>query len=149
VSLPLADGAIDLVHPVIDTPTDLTTSPQRILIVDDNEDARVLLGEALGAVGHQIETAADPPEALEVTRRFMPAIAILDIGLPVMDGYELAARIREEHGARAPRFIALTGYGQDDDRTRTREAGFAAHLVKPVDVKRLLDSILALSRLGS
>jgi PAS domain S-box-containing protein len=146
VSLPVTLGAIEGKQPMIATPTHLTTNPQRILVVDDNEDARQLLGEALDTVGHEVRTAADPAEALAIARRFHPTIAVLDIGLPVMDGYELAALLRDEL-PETPRLIALTGYGQDDDRARTIDAGFDVHLVKPVDVKRLLDSIVALSKL--
>ena len=113
---------------------------KRILIVDDNEDARVLLAEILTAIGHRVATAADGLEALKLAKELEPEIAILDLGLPVMDGFELAARLRAEL-ATVPRLIALTGYGQKDDRERTRAAGFDAHLVKPVDMQRLLASI--------
>ena len=116
-----------------------TVRPCRILVVDDNEDALALLGEALAAAGHEVRTAADPAQALEVARQWRPELAILDIGLPEMDGYELASRLRAELAGSAPRLFALTGYGQQNDRTRIREAGFDAHFVKPVEVQRLLD----------
>jgi len=114
--------------------------PRRILLVDDNEDALVLLAEALRMAGHTVETATDPMQALALIGELRPDVAILDIGLPVMDGYELAAKIRalQESG---PRLFALTGYGQPADRERTKQAGFTAHFVKPVDVRQLLDSI--------
>jgi CheY-like chemotaxis protein len=95
----------------------------------------------LQSVGHQVETAGDAAEAIRVVRRFQPEVAILDIGLPVMDGYTLAVRLREEHGPAAPRMIALTGYGQQTDRERSLRSGFSAHLVKPVDVQTLMDLI--------
>jgi CheY-like chemotaxis protein len=119
------------------------TKPRRILLVDDNEDALHLLCEALEAAGHTVRTARDPAEALQVIGEFQPELAILDIGLPVMDGYELAAKIREQLDTTTPRLFALTGYGQQTDRDRSREAGFADHFVKPVDVKQLIERIAA------
>jgi CheY-like chemotaxis protein/two-component sensor histidine kinase len=118
---------------------------QRILVVDDNEDARLLLMEGLEAVGHEVRGAADPAEALALLERFVPEIALLDIGLPVMDGYELAGKIRETLGASSPQFVALTGYGRDKDRARSEQAGFARHLVKPVDLSRLLVTVSELA----
>jgi PAS domain S-box-containing protein len=114
--------------------------PQRVLLVDDNEDARELLADALRAAGHDVEAAADPVEALASVRRFVPQVAVLDIGLPVMDGYELSGRLRELLPVQ-PWMIALTGYGQERDRVRSAEAGFHEHLVKPVDLQGLLDAI--------
>jgi PAS domain S-box-containing protein len=122
---------------------------RRILIVDDNEDALILLAEALAAAGHEITTAHDAPEALAKVREAVPEIAILDIGLPVMDGYELARRLRSELGSACPHLIALTGYGQPRDRARSEEAGFDAHLVKPVEVKTLMDRIAGVRRSGT
>jgi signal transduction histidine kinase/ActR/RegA family two-component response regulator len=114
---------------------------RRILVVDDNEDALDLLAEVLRGARHDVVTALDGPSALEAVKRFRPDVAVLDIGLPVMDGYELASRIRAELGEAAPELIALTGYGQESDRARTREAGFAEHLTKPVDLGCLLAAI--------
>jgi PAS domain S-box-containing protein len=122
-------------------PVVMTVRPQRILLVDDNDDALSLLGDTLSALGHDVRTAHDPDAALDVVRAFTPDVAILDIGLPVMDGYELATRIRSALPSASPRMIALTGYGQQDDRARSRDAGFDAHLVKPIDVALLLASI--------
>jgi len=112
--------------------------PLRVLVVDDNEDAAVMLVEVLQAVGHEVRMAVDPAEAIRLTRSFQPEVAILDIGLPVMDGYALALRLRGELGEAAPRLIAVTGYGQQHDRDRSLRSGFSAHLVKPVDVQQLL-----------
>jgi CheY-like chemotaxis protein len=114
-----------------------------VLVVDDNADAVELLAEILRAAGNQVELAHDGPEALRVLERFNPEVAVLDIGLPVMDGYELAARIKGELGDASPRLIAVTGYGQERDRERSREAGFEAHLVKPVSADALLAAITA------
>ncbi|HET9953325.1 MAG TPA: response regulator, partial [Polyangiaceae bacterium] len=81
------------------------------------------------------------PQALALLREFQPEVAVLDIGLPVMDGYELALEIQRRMGAATPRLIALTGYGQEHDVQRSRESGFQVHMVKPVDVSQLLDHI--------
>ena len=121
-------------------------SAGRVLIVDDNRDALTLLADALSAVGYEVRTAHDGPEALNAAPAFKPHVAVLDIGLPVMDGYELATRLRAIAGLRALRLIAVTGYGQDSDRRRSETSGFDAHLVKPVALDELL---LALSDLCS
>jgi PAS domain S-box-containing protein len=113
----------------------------RILIVDDNEDALDLLCEVLRAAGHEVVTATDGPGALNAVKGFDADVAILDIGLPVMDGYELAGRMRAALGERMPFLVALTGYGQDADRARARDAGFAVHLTKPIEPDRLLEAI--------
>ena len=112
-----------------------TTTAKRILIVDDNEDAATLLAEMLQAHGHEMRTAFDGPSALRIADEFHPEIAVLDIGLPVMDGYELAQRLRSTSNVR---LIALSGYGQESDRARAREAGFQAHLAKPVPFETLM-----------
>jgi signal transduction histidine kinase/ActR/RegA family two-component response regulator len=119
----------------------LAGAPRQILIVDDNEDALNLLAQLLRAAGHLVRIAKDGPSALVALETFHPVVAVLDIGLPVMDGYELAHRIRERFGDAAPRLIALTGYGQESDRERALRAGFAQHLTKPVEVGSLLGAI--------
>ena len=111
---------------------------RRILVVDDNEDAAKLLAEVLVAHGHQIRTALDGPSALRVADEFHPEVAVLDIGLPVMDGYELAERLRSTPATAQTRLIAVTGYGQESDRARARGAGFDAHLAKPVAIDTLV-----------
>jgi DNA-binding response OmpR family regulator/nitrogen-specific signal transduction histidine kinase len=112
------------------------TPGRQVLIVDDNHDAAESLASALAALGHTVEVAYDGPAALEKLRHFTPDVALLDIGLPVMDGYELAQRIRRERGS-TTRLLAITGYAQERDRERAAEAGFDAHLVKPVDLAML------------
>jgi CheY-like chemotaxis protein len=107
-----------------------------VLVVDDNEDAANLLGEIIRLRGHHAEIVHHPDAALAALERFAPDLALLDIGLPGMDGYELAQRLRSTHPE--IRLIALTGYGQATDRERTRAAGFAAHVVKPVKIDELL-----------
>ena len=116
---------------------------KRVLLVDDNEDALELLADVLRDAGHVVTTAKDGPTALEVMKTFHADVAILDIGLPVMDGYELAGRLRAELGHALPRLIALTGYGQESDRARARKAGFAEHLPKPIEGVRLLGALEA------
>jgi signal transduction histidine kinase len=110
----------------------------RVLVVDDNVDAALMLNDFLAALGHETIVAYDGPVALELVSSFQPDVAVLDIGLPVMDGYELARRLRESLGPDKLRLIALTGYGQDADRAKATEVGFDHHLVKPVDLDALL-----------
>ncbi|HKP61751.1 MAG TPA: ATP-binding protein [Polyangiales bacterium] len=113
---------------------------RRILIVDDNEDAAELLAAILGDLGHETRVAADGPTAISLIDQFAPDVALLDIGLPVMDGYELAQHLRVRAGARLQMY-ALTGYGQADDRERARAAGFDGHFVKPLDLTTLMRAI--------
>ena len=94
-------------------------------------------------MGHEVESAADAPEALALVKIFKPEVAILDIGLPVMDGYELASQLRVELADCMPRLVALTGYGQQNDRERSTNAGFDVHLIKHVDAQVLISSIAA------
>jgi PAS domain S-box-containing protein len=109
---------------------------RRVLIVDDNEDAAGLLADLLEAMGHTTRVAHDGPTALRIVESFVPHLAVLDIGLPIMDGYELARRLREQVRG-GVRLVALTGYGQDADRRRAAEASFDDHLVKPVTAEHL------------
>jgi CheY-like chemotaxis protein len=108
-----------------------------VLVVDDNEDAAELLAEYVGTLGYDVRVALDGPSALRAADEFGPSIALLDLGLPVMDGFELARRLRSAPRHAGVRLVAITGYGQESDRERSRDAGFDAHLVKPVDMERL------------
>jgi signal transduction histidine kinase/DNA-binding response OmpR family regulator len=108
-----------------------------ILLVDDNQDAAQLLADSLALHGHAVRIAFDGPSALRTVGSFRPAIALLDIGLPGMDGYELAVRLRQQPGLEDMRLVALTGYGQENDRQRSVGAGFDRHIVKPVDYEQL------------
>jgi signal transduction histidine kinase len=112
---------------------DATFVPYRILVVDDNPDARDSLADLLRLTGHEVRTAQTGPKAIDVARLWPPDIALLDIGLPGMDGYELAGHLRAEPYGESLLLIALTGYGQDEDRRRTKQAGFDHHLTKPAD----------------
>jgi len=114
--------------------TSTTATTIRILVVDDNRDAANILRLALEGRGHVVATTYDGPSALELAKTFMPQVALVDIGLPVMDGYRLAELLRASHDLP---IVAITGYGQASDRQRTAAGGFAAHLVKPVDFDEL------------
>jgi signal transduction histidine kinase/ActR/RegA family two-component response regulator len=109
----------------------------RVLIVDDNEDAAVLLADALATRGFQTEVAHDPHDALARAQANTPDLALLDIGLPGIDGYELARLMRADSALGKIPLVALTGYGQSGDRARSAQVGFAEHLVKPVNINEL------------
>jgi CheY-like chemotaxis protein len=113
----------------------------RIVLADDNEDAVAALDLLLKSWGHSVRTAADGLEAVEAVEAFHPQVVLLDLGMPRVDGYEAARRIRKLPGGRDAVIIALTGWGQPQDRIRTREAGFDAHLVKPVSDDELIRTI--------
>lgn len=118
---------------------------RRVLVVDDSRDAAEMLAEALLAAGYDARVAYDGPEALGVAAGFRPEIALVDISLPVMDGYDLARRLREVPGLAEVKLVAMTGYCQAAGRRRSRLAGFHGYLVKPVDleqVEALLCSLL-------
>jgi len=116
-----------------------------ILVVEDNADARESLQIALELHGHRILSAADGPAALDLVRTHHPSVALLDIGLPGMDGYELARRLRALFGSQIL-LIALTGYGLETDARKAREAGFDQHLTKPVDMDKLAQVVEAAGR---
>jgi CheY-like chemotaxis protein len=111
-------------------------SGRRVLVVDDNLDAAQALAMLLAEDGHEVRVAADADTALGQLEVFTPEVALLDIGLPGMDGYELGRRLRRRLGA-GLLLVAVTGYGQQEDAERSRRAGFDRHLVKPVDVAEL------------
>lgn len=120
------------------------TPKRRLLVVDDNKDAAESMSMLLEMWGHEVVFAYDGPSALETAQRWQPEAIFLDIGLPGMDGYEVAERMRELPQAKDAVLIAITGYGQDDDRLRSRRAGIDHHLVKPVApdaLQNLIDSL--------
>jgi CheY-like chemotaxis protein len=110
---------------------------RNVLIVDNNQDAAECLALLLRHAGHKVRTALDGPAALDLARARPPDVVLLDIGMPGMDGLEVARRLRKDLGLKQALLVALTGYGQHEDRRRSLEAGFNAHLVKPTDVHAL------------
>ncbi len=116
---------------------DVPSPCRRILVVDDNVDSAESLGTLLRLKGHDVQIAHGGEAALAAARAYPPEVVLLDIGMPGLDGYEVARRLRKEDGCDQVLLIALTGYGQDDDRRRSREARFDDHLVKPIDLAAL------------
>ena len=119
-------------------PAPRTTTAQRILVVEDNLDAAEAMLMLLKSLGHAVTVVNDGAEAVEVARALQPETILLDIGLPGINGYELAARLRGMPETSAAHLIAVSGYGQQKDRERSRAAGFDVHLVKPVDPAQLV-----------
>jgi two-component system CheB/CheR fusion protein len=121
-----------------------SATPRRILIVDDNRDSAESLALLLGITGNQTHTAYDGLEAVEAAEKLKPDLVLLDIGLPKLNGYEACRRIREQAWSRGIKLVALTGWGQEEDRSRASDAGFDGYMVKPVDyaaLKKLLASL--------
>ncbi len=122
-------------------PSEASAATVRVLLVDDNVDAVESMEILLQAFGYEVATAVHPDIALRLMETFAPTVALVDIGLPGMDGYQLAAEMRRRRaaGSNAPlRLIAFTGYGGAEDIARATAAGFDSHLVKPVEIDRLL-----------
>jgi signal transduction histidine kinase len=112
-----------------------------VLLIEDNEDGREMMATMLDAYGYSVQQAADGLQGVQMAHAAAPDVALVDIGLPGIDGYEVARRLRQDAQTRNIRLIALTGYGLADDQRRVLEAGFDLHLVKPVDINHLLDAI--------
>jgi CheY-like chemotaxis protein len=140
IRLPLAHQEAEVVPPPPSSQGPSGT-PLHVLVVDDNEDAVALLVEVLGAMGHRVDVSYDGVAALDAIVRGTHDVVLLDIGLPGLDGYEVARRVRQ--AGRPVRLVALTGYGRDNDKQMTRAAGFDAHLVKPVDFRKLAAALRA------
>jgi len=134
---PTASGPDSRWHPK------LPLAKRRILIVDDNRDSADSLAFLLSEAGHDVRTLYDGPSASSAAEAFRPQLVLLDIGLPQMNGYEVARQLRKSAELRNVTLVAFTGYGRDEDRQQTREAGFDYHLVKPLDaaaLERIIDS---------
>ncbi len=140
VRLPLALATVPVAQGTPQGMVQMRHAKRRILLVDDNRDGAEMLAELLRAAGHEVVVAFDGPSALGTLPTFKPDVALLDIGLPVMDGYDLARKLRRAL-PEPPRLVAITGYGQEHDRRRSLEAGFDAHLVKPVQAAQVLAAI--------
>jgi CheY-like chemotaxis protein/two-component sensor histidine kinase len=136
VRLPLAEAAAEAL-PQLAAPA-LTVRSRRVLVVDDNEDAARTLGVLIAAHGHDVKHCFSAREALQISEQELPEVAFLDLNMPEMDGYELAKRLRARPGGSLIRIVAVTGMGRESDVTRTREAGFDAHLTKPADPDAIL-----------
>jgi PAS domain S-box-containing protein len=143
VRLPLANTTGALPLPVPDRAAESSTE-RRILIVDDNRDSADSLAMLLEITGNKTYLAHDGEEALKAIEQHRPEVVLLDIGLPKLNGLEVCRRVREQPWGKNIMIIALTGWGQDDDRRRSEEAGFNGHLVKPVDYDKLLDLLASI-----
>jgi len=115
--------------------------PRRILVVDDNVDAAATLEMLLKSLGHETCVVHDGVGALQMADEFRPDVVLLDLGMPGLDGYETARRLRAVKKELPFRIIALTGWGQESDRQKTREAGFDLHLTKPVELEDLVQAV--------
>lgn len=146
VRLPL--GAASFISPVPGNSAGppAVLAPRRVLVVDDNQDAAESLGMLLKLLGADVRVAYSGPDALEAIVTYKPAVVLLDIGMPGMDGHEVARRIRQQPECQDVTLIALTGWGQEDDRRRSQSAGFDYHLIKPADVSALQTLLLSLEQ---
>lgn len=122
-----------------------TSTPRRILVVDDNTDGVASLSMLLSMIGHETATAFDGLGAISVARRFEPHIVLLDLDLPKLNGYEACRRIRSEEWGKAMMLVAVTGLSGEEDRMKSLEAGFDMHLVKPVNAETLMAVLAAAS----
>ena len=123
--------------------------PVNVLVVDDNPDAAESLALVLGQAGHAVRVAGDGLAALDAARETRPEVVLLDLGMPGMNGFEAARRLREDPAARPALLVAVTGWSSDDDRRRTRAAGFAHHLTKPADPEEVLALVSEFAASGS
>jgi PAS domain S-box-containing protein len=146
VRLPLAKGAEE--QQAADAATHPILTRTRVLVVDDNIDAAESLGMLLDFLGADVRLARDGPGALTAFEDYSPTVVLLDIGMPGMNGYEVASTIRSRHPSHPATLVALTGWGQDEDRRRAREAGFDHHLVKPAEIDALQHLLASLQPAG-
>jgi len=133
VRLPLRDAPVQATRDEVHEPL----TPRRVLVIEDNVDAATALQEALALDGHDVQVAYDGAAGLAAARRFDPEVVLCDIGLPGMDGYEVARAFRSERNAERPFLVALSGYALPEDLQRAREAGFDAHVAKPPTLEQL------------
>ena len=147
IRMPLAmDDVVELKCPDGHTSELAPSAPWRILVVDDNADAAESLGQLLEMSGHEVRTAENGEAGIDVAARFRPHIVLMDIGMPKLNGYEAARRMRQYSWSQNMVLVALTGWGQEDDRKKSAEAGFNYHLVKPVEMGALDDLLSGLNR---
>jgi CheY-like chemotaxis protein len=148
VRLPIADAPVlaAAAPAAAEKPRRPRAAGLRVLVVDDNKDAAASLALLLETMGNDVRTAHDGEQAAAVASEFRPDVALLDIGMPKLDGYEAARRIRRESNGRPLRLVALTGYGQESDRRKSHEAGFDRHLVKPLRPQVLVELLAEIER---
>ncbi len=116
----------------------------RILVIDDSRDAAFMMKMLLAKLGHAVETAEGGRQGIDAAKQAPPDIVFCDIGMPIVDGYEVARQLRADEKTRSAYLVALTGYARDDDRTKAIEAGFDRHLVKPAGLEALQETISAM-----
>jgi DNA-binding response OmpR family regulator len=139
VRLPIADGVTDReTSKVSDGATAVPRGSRRVLVVDDHRDSADSLAMLLKAMGHEVDRAYDGEQGIELASKVLPELILLDIGMPRMDGFETCRRIKAEAWGEHTVVVALTGWGQDEDRRKSRAAGFDHHLVKPVEIGDLV-----------
>jgi CheY-like chemotaxis protein len=146
--LPLVSGPAQPVVPELAAVLPVSRVARRILVADDNQDSAAALGTMLELMGHDVRTAHDGLEAVQEAATFQPDVILLDIGMPRLNGYEAARHIRERQQHKGLTLVALSGWDREKDRRRSEQAGFDAHLVKPVDFETLT-KLLAESVAGS
>jgi CheY-like chemotaxis protein len=146
IRLPAVLESTQCPQPQAEGPVHMSPPLLRILIVDDNRDAADSLAMLLRTTGNDIRTAYDGLEAVQVASEFRPEVVLLDIGLPKIDGHEVAQRIRQETWGRQMCLIAVTGWSDETDRARSRAAGFDHHLVKPLDTGHLAQLLGSVGR---
>lgn len=142
LTLPLSAETADQAVETVPTPSHPAATPPRdlsIVLVEDNQDIRESMRELLTDLGHSVETAENGQTGAELILRVCPDVAIVDLGMPILDGYEVAKRVRLQRGTNGIRLVAMTGFGQDADILRAREAGFDAHLVKPAGIDEVIN----------
>jgi signal transduction histidine kinase len=146
IRLPRTDAA--LVHDAPERARPQEAGKPKVLLIEDNDDGREMMATMLASFGYPVLQAGDGVEGVRVACAERPDVALVDIGLPGIDGYEVARRLRQDPAARAIRLIAVTGYGLEEDQRRVMEAGFDLHLVKPVDLNALLEQLAAATPAG-
>jgi len=146
VQLPVLARKSAITETTPDSPSRKARTSKRVLVVDDNRDAADTMTALLSAWGHEVRTLYDGQSVMSVVAEEQPNVVLLDIGLPKVNGYDLARELRRSESSRGTVLVAFTGYGQDDDRRRVREAGFDHHLLKPLDpeaLEKIIDSVPA------
>jgi CheY-like chemotaxis protein len=147
VRLPILDTGPELEPPTtIARPHSCLSALRRVLVVDDNRDSAASLADVFKLLGIEVSVANDGVEALREAKEFQPELILMDVGMPRLSGYQAARQIREQAWGKRPMIIALTGWGQEADRSQSRQAGCDGHLVKPVELEgleRLLETLMA------